>query len=154
MTVQRRKAGLVVLLLVGLTTSCQSRVVIYEIPEGYTGWVVHDYGVDHCEAEKTEPWATTVRVDSSGLTCSESWLGPDYLSHFRYYYVDSQGRRTTELRYTGWGKGGKIWGGHSWSQKTLTCFFVGSESQFRQTTGPDPLVRRWREQQSRGSSSD
>lgn len=119
--------SLVMLILVG---ACKKApYVLYEIPEGYVGWVSVEYDDEECPTKET-PLGYRVRISQQGLGCT---VFADTSTKFvKYTYVDSQGDATTKLEDTGWGEGGMIWGEHN-GHKGELLFFVGPEEGLKDT---------------------
>jgi hypothetical protein len=130
----------VVLLLVCLAAACSDwEVVNYEIPNGYVGPVKINYGQKTCRAERSSILSDIVAVARDGYGCSPRVKAPSG-SWEHFYYVDEGGGRVRELRSTGWGRGGEIWGEAGSSEHESRIFFVGTEQQFKAAkTWPPPL---------------
>ena len=108
---------------------------VYEIPEGFTGWVLIDYGRSDCPPIAVKDGRLVFRLGKDGRFCTSSTLQLG-VAKDEYYYVGNSRR---ELPVTGWGGGGLIWGGSTGSvqtpglkEKTYENFFVGTEQQFKQ----------------------
>jgi hypothetical protein len=127
-----RLGWFVVLLFVWCLVGCDVEITSYEIPDGYTGWVEVKYGTASCEQERPEGVANAIRIDRDGSGCSTRSKKPSTgLVHF--YYVDATGRRTRELKNTGWGGGGEIWAEAGNVDGSSYRFFVGSEQKFQES---------------------
>jgi hypothetical protein len=85
---------------------CGNQIFTFEIPDGYTGWVKVEFGVASCHDAKTEI-RTTINVRANGTACTSVRSYPKTAWFSRFFYVNA-GKRT-ELRATGWWKGGMIW---------------------------------------------
>ena len=112
---------------------------MYEIPEGFTGWVLIEFGRTNCPPLSKQDGKLVFKIGSDGRLCTSSH--PEYgWAKDLYCYV---GRSRTELRSTGWGGGGLIWGssigGVQGEKVTHETFFVGTEAQFKHATrAPKP----------------
>ena len=115
-----------------LSIGCQQRVVVFEIPNGYVGWVTIQYDKETCDEGQQGIWRTIVTVRPDGFGCSKQWLGPERLFFVRYFYVDQSGRRIHRLESTGWGEGGEIWAQSSTPAEDEFHFFVGTEGDFNE----------------------
>jgi hypothetical protein len=123
------------ILLTVLVYGCGVRAASIEIPDGFVGWVTLRCQARDCAHEDRNLLSTTIRVDRTGSACSGAWKGPASLSMLRFYYVDPGGRRLRELRSSGWGKGGEIWGSASRPAEHIFYFFVGPEPAFQKSRG-------------------
>jgi len=122
----------VIALATALTmTQCSHRSAIIEIPDGYVGWIVIHYSASTPCNESSGLLGTVIRVGDDGTGCSTVWNGVESLSMLRQFYVDARGQRIRELKSTGWGKGGEIWGDAAIPSTKQMYFFVGSQEQFR-----------------------
>ena len=127
------RSSCLALLLVFLLVGCEKKRTpcTYEIPEGFTGWVQIAFGRTNCPPLSKKDEKLVFKIGSDGRFCTSS--PPEYgWAKDAYYYV---GRSRTELRSTGWGGGGLIWGGSiggaSGEPGTHETFFVGTEAQFQ-----------------------
>jgi hypothetical protein len=119
------------LMVAVITAGCRDHVRIYEIPEGFQGWVVVTQG-SPCTTSTTTSDRTTIAVKGDGSACTDVTPAPK--SFYRqFYFVDREGQRVRELRATGWGKGGEIWGESAPPDGREYRFFVGREEKFRNT---------------------
>ena len=117
--------------------ACQQRVAVFEIPDGYVGWVTVAYASQLCDSETESSSVSTISVREDGTACSSTWNGVEGLTYTRFFYVDSEGDRLRELESTGWGEGGEIWAESSVPAEKKVHFFVGTETDFNETkTGP------------------
>lgn len=110
---------------------CRDNVRIYEIPEGYQGWVTVHYEPE-CATSTTGNAGTTIVVRSDGSGCAKVKPAPKSF-YRRFYYVSATGARVRELRATGWGKGGEVWSESSTVPGDEYRFFVGPEDAFKKT---------------------
>lgn len=117
-------------------SECQQRrtAVVYEIPEGYRGWVEIDYERSDCPALPLTEGKYVIAISKDGRACTSS--APEVGTALdEFYFVGSQ---RTRIPVTGWGGGGLIWGhtigtvsGYGSKRRTRGGFFVGSESEYR-----------------------
>ena len=123
------------LLVFGLAGCEKTRTAcIYEIPEGFTGWVRIEYGRTNSPPLIKRDGKFVFQIGTDGRLCTSSQ--PEYgWAKDAYYYV---GKSRTELAATGWGGGGLIWagsiGGVQGERDTHETFFVGTEAQFKHAT--------------------
>ncbi len=106
---------------------------VYEIPEGYRGWVTIDFGVPSCPPLSLRDGKYIVVIQASGKACTSS--APEYgYARDEFYFV---GRRRAPIAETHEGQGGLIWGGGmaglgpAGKQRIIGHFFVGSEADYR-----------------------
>ena len=123
--------SLVAALALLTASGCRDNVRIYEIPNAFVGWVVVTE-LSTCPTSTTDTEGTTIAVRRDGTACAEVKPAPKSF-YRRFYYVDDRGQRIRELRATGWGKGGEIWGESAPSDGCEYRFFVGSEEMFKRT---------------------
>jgi hypothetical protein len=106
---------------------------VFEIPEGFTGWVLIEFGLTNCPPLLKRDGKLVFPIGRDGHFCTRS--APEFGwakdAHF------SVGKSHTEIHSTGWGGGGLIWGGSNGNvqetgraDKTYMNFFVGTEGQF------------------------
>lgn len=110
---------------------------VYEIPEGFTGWVLIEFGRTNCPPLSKRDGKVVFQIGSDGRCCTSSALEFGWAKD-TYVYV---GKSRAEIPSTVSGGGGLIWGGGTGSvqtksvEKTYANFFVGTEQQF--TNAPD-----------------
>ena len=75
---------------------------------------------------------TTIRVHANGTACTSVRAYPKTAWFSKFYYVDD-GKRTAELRPTGWGQGGMIWAESTEIDGREYRFFVGTEKQLNES---------------------
>jgi hypothetical protein len=122
------------LLIIGLLLGCSKGVAEIEIPNGYVGWVRVKYSDATCRGGDAYTLSSVIQVRRDGTACSSIWNGKG-LVIVRFFYTDDSHRRLRELKNTGWGKGGEIWGEAGTPAESTYQFFVGSESQFKTAPG-------------------
>ena len=111
----------------------QPRYEVYELPPGYRGWVTIMTEVPGCAPLEVRDRTTYFRIREDGTACTSS-REPEGRTIGKYIYADAARK---ELKVTGWGAGGMIWGGYSrdatYSGRHLRSsgFFVGTEQEFR-----------------------
>lgn len=117
--------------------------VEYRIPEGYQGWVQVRWAVPGAPTLTKSGGYFIVAFDSEGQAFTSSAPEGGWATD-RYFYVSD--RSASQLRVTGWCKGGIIWGGE-FSQggqndkgdsptTTVEKFFVGTENSYRNIVDP------------------
>jgi hypothetical protein len=116
-------------------TSCEKARTpcVYEVPEGFTGWVLIENNRNDCPPLPTENGKLIFKIGKDGRLCTSSTMEVGWAKD-EYYYV---GNSRTVIPDTAPGKGGFIWGGANGSvqtagqkEKTFEIFFVGTEDQF------------------------
>ena len=135
------------------TTCCRLRTPdLWLIPDGYEGWVKIDYIVKNAPPLPLRNGHRIIQVSSNGYIQTSSELEEGWASD-QFQYASG-----TPLHSTGWGEGGKIWGGmfegemvcthtnsssscHSTGRSINKCYFVGSEEQFK--SSGDCNSRKW-----------
>jgi hypothetical protein len=108
---------------------CQRFRFVYEVPDGYVGWVTVSFG-GACAGERRSVFDSTLRVGPDGRACSGLNKHPR-TTWVSSYYVDQGGARLRELRSTGWGEGGMVWAQEGSLDGRTMRFFVGTEEQLR-----------------------
>ncbi|MBV8518281.1 MAG: hypothetical protein JO197_12860 [Acidobacteria bacterium] len=121
------------MVLIALLTllGCRDSVRIYEIPNGYEGWVLVTYD-SRCVTSTTSKNGTEISVKNNGTACATEKPAPKSF-YRRFYYVNANGQRVRELRATGWGRGGEIWNESSTVDGGEYRFFVGREDVFKRS---------------------
>lgn len=105
---------------------------VYEIPEGFTGWVLIEYGRTNCLPLVKRDGKLVFQICGDGRCCTSSALEFGWAKD-GYFYV---GTSRTEIPSTMSGGGGLIWGGGTGSVQTgsveraYMTFYVGTEEQF------------------------
>lgn len=114
------------------------RPLLYEIPDGYRGWVVIQYEDRTCPPLTRRGVYLVITIGQDGRTCTsdpfpQGWRPTDY------QYVRSDGSRT-KIPVTVRGRGGLIWGGHYVWPASQGRFFVGTEDELESGSYPRPEV--------------
>ena len=105
---------------------------VYEIPEGFTGWVLIEFGRTNCPPLVKRDGKLIFEIGRDGRLCTSSALEYGWAKD-AYFYV---GKSRTMIPSTVSGGGGFIWGGSTGStqtgsvERTYESFFVGTEDQF------------------------
>jgi hypothetical protein len=111
--------------------------VKFLIPANYVGWVEVKYGASNAPALQMHDGTVICQIPSEGLLVTSSPLEQGWAKDEYFYY--SQDGSTQELKETGWGRGGKVWGGSDEWQQTLNgsapvqvtaYFYVGTEEGY------------------------
>jgi hypothetical protein len=135
------RPGLLVLAFVCLVVGCEKKrtACVYEIPEGFTGWVSIEFGASNCPPLSKRDGKLIVPIGCDGRCCTSSELEYGWAKD-TYFFV---GKSRSEIRDTGWGGGGLIWGGSIGSaqqqgkpERVSENFFVGTEDQFKHAEEP------------------
>jgi hypothetical protein len=106
---------------------------VYEIPEGFTGWVMIEFGGTNCPLLTKRDGKIVFQIGNDGRFCTSSALEFGWAKD-AYFYV---GKSRTKIPSTVPGGGGLIWGGGTGSvqtnsvEKTYETFFVGTEEEFK-----------------------
>lgn len=113
------------------------RPVLWEIPDGYVGWVEVQFGEPTCPPLRDAGIYLVVPVSSSGRGCtSANSLGSVWRYH-RFESVRADGTRE-ETPHTSWGGGGRIWALSFGGQGKVASFFVGSEAELNESWASRP----------------
>jgi hypothetical protein len=104
--------------------------LLYEIPDGYRGWVQYEVSNPHCPPLSRDGRFLVYAIDARGHGCTSDALPGGWRTNL-YEYIGSDGRRQN-LPETGWGKGGLIWDQmyREQGEQKSYVFFVGTEQQF------------------------
>lgn len=119
------------------------RPVKYLIPEGYVGWVKISFQVANAAELPIEGNQYLVRIPETGVLKTSSQIEYGWAKDQYCYYT---AQSTRDLRVTGWGGGGMIWGNFNGKEfndnqqvQTYLQFFVGTEEQYKKNpTPPNP----------------
>jgi hypothetical protein len=107
------------------------------IPANYVGWVEVKYGETTATALPMNKGALICRIPAAGVFATSSRLERGW-ARDEYFYYSSDGS-SHELKETGWGKGGMIWGNSDEWQQTSSgsmpvqitaYFYVGTEERY------------------------
>jgi hypothetical protein len=128
------RALLTSLALIFAVSGCEKArtACVYEIPEGYTGWVLIEFGRTNCQPLAERDGKRVFEIGHDGRFCTSSALESGWAKD-AYFYV---GRSRTAIPSTVSGGGGLIWGGSTGItqtgsvERTYESFFVGTEGQF------------------------
>jgi len=121
-----------------LLLACESKAPeIYEIPDGYRGWVTIRFSRPSCEPLPKSGDTVVLKIAADGSLCTSSSL-PEGMGHETYYYMTNAGR--TLLRQSGDGDDSIIrhvvYHGHDGEgpdheqDRDRMVFFVGSEPEY------------------------
>ncbi len=128
----------VVLTSFGLWKGCGSYRVksAWELPQGYTGWVLVEEANPKCPPAKFTFTTVTFNIDSTGHTCTSTSL-PKYPQFLTFWEIDSKGQRHA-LPTGSSSDRGQIWGFNDAQAsnefvkiREATEFFVGTEREFQ-----------------------
>jgi uncharacterized protein DUF6843 len=123
------------LFLVFAFTGCtKSRTpCVYDIPEGFTGWVLIEFERSDCPAIPKPDGKLVFSIGKDGRVCTSSKMEVGWAND-EYYYVGTSRRK---LPATAPGVGGMVWGAGTGSSQTMSqkprvyeTFFIGTEQQF------------------------
>lgn len=131
---------LVSLILVLALSGCRKArtACVFEIPEGFTGWVLIEFGRTNCPPLGKRDGQIVFQIGSDGRCCTSSALEFGWAKD-SYVYV---GKSRNQIPSTVPGGGGLVWGGGTGSvqtksaEKTYETFFVGTEQQFTYADRP------------------
>ena len=107
---------------------------VYEIPEGFTGWILIEFGRTNCPPLMKRDGKLVFEIGRDGRLCTSSPLQYGW-AKVEYFYV---GKARIAIPCTVSGGGGLIWGSSTGSTQTgnverkFESFFVGPEDQFTQ----------------------
>jgi hypothetical protein len=108
------------------------------IPANYVGWVEVNYGAREMPALQIKDGVLIFPIPSDGILATSSALEQGWAKDQYFYY--SQDGSITELRDTGWGRGGMIWANSVEAQQPVNGsspvnfterFYVGTEENYR-----------------------
>jgi hypothetical protein len=106
------------------------------IPVGYVGWITIKYGEVGEPPLEMESGAYICRFPKSGTLATSSKLEEGWAKDEYFYYSNSD--HLDRLRETGWGAGGRVWGGEvsssagtAVSDRVSERIYIGTEDQFR-----------------------
>jgi hypothetical protein len=118
------------------TTPC-----VYEFPDGYSGWVVIEYGKQGAPALPVVDGRRVIRLDETGYLATST--GQEFgILDDRFVYIGSQRR---EFGGTSSAGGPRIWARRTGSfqetgsaKRGFDMFFVGSDVQYKEHANPEP----------------
>lgn len=112
--------------IAALVTGCTPRV--YEVPDGYTGWVIVEHGVVGCPSLPVEQGEVVHRVPASGALCTSDPKEGGWFRRDSYYEVGS--RRIT-IPPDGPPSARRVWspGDGQNGPYEFDAFFVGTWAQ-------------------------
>jgi Family of unknown function (DUF6843) len=99
----------------------------YLIPKGYVGWVRLDFSVANAEPARLQDGLYEFRFPREGRLQTSSRMEFGWAKDQYFYYSGSE---LSQIRQTGWGEGGSIWGSVN-SGDGSQMFFVGTEEQYQ-----------------------
>jgi hypothetical protein len=109
---------------------------VYELPEGYHGWVLISFGRPDCPALPAENGKPIFRIPKSGVLCTSSGLRDvDYWEDDEYYFVGVA--RTAIPPSTSSGDGRKVrlltskYCGSKRGGARFLSFFIGTEAEVK-----------------------
>lgn len=111
--------------LVCLGLALRSRIVFWNIPDNFRGWVTVTFDVPNCNQQSHLFW-TTVPIDQTGRGCSRFPFQGGWTVN-RYAYIKADGSHTT-LSSDGGTAVSALPLGYSSKYKTYE-FFVGTEAE-------------------------
>lgn len=152
--------GFATLLLSGCTTGLQRTPDLFQIPQGFVGWVLVEYRVKDAPPLELRDGYRVLPIPVGGILKTSSEQQQGWAKDI-YKFVDTGGK-LTDLSQTGWGKGGLVWGGSvsggevgvsfaREGKEAITCeiqtspslkFFIGTEAQYQRAVevGGSPLT--------------
>ena len=132
-----------------LLTGCTPRV--YEVPAGYTGWVIVEHGVVACAPLPVEHGEVVHRVPASGALCTSDPKEGGWLRHDSYFEVGSQ---RIAIPSDGPPSARRVWspGDGQNGPYEFDAFFVGTWAQQEaELAGMGEVVNRLRDQDGIGT---
>ncbi len=109
------------------------------IPANYVGWIEVEYGQTTAPVLPMNKGALICQIPADGILVTSTPLEQGWAKDEYFYY--SQDGSVSELRDTGWGKGGMIWantveGCGSAPVQLTERFYVGTEESYRHGVQP------------------
>jgi len=119
----------------------QRPAVKYLIPDGYVGWVKINFQVPNAPELPVENGQYLVRIPETGVFKTASQIEYGWAKD-QYCYYAAQCKH--DLKVTGWGGGGMIWGnfngqdfnGNHQVVQRYVQFFVGTEDEYKKHPKP------------------
>lgn len=127
--------------LIGSSCGAGRTSCIYEIPDGYAGWILIEFERPDAPALSKQHGKLIFHIGRDGhfatsSKCEYGWSQDEYVF---------LGETHATLKRGEWGKGGQIWGGANGSiqeagkkPRLYQTFFVGSEMAFKSAAAAEP----------------
>jgi hypothetical protein len=116
--------------------ACQTRTPeVIEVPDGYVGWVIVEYGRPDCPSLPVQSGKLVVRLNDRGRVCASN-APPEGGAFDTWLYVKADGT-TREIDQRS-----AIHGGSYFGQTKRRIIFVGPEDKWRESESADSLNRR------------
>jgi hypothetical protein len=132
-----KRLKLVLLLFASVVgVACETRTPeVIEVPDGYVGWIVVEYGRTDCPSLPVQNGKVVVRLNERGRICVSD-ASPNGVAVDTWLYVKPNGT-TSEIdqRTT-------VHGGTYFGQTKRRIIFVGSDEQWRSSESADSLNQR------------
>jgi hypothetical protein len=122
---------------ISMSASITRHPTRFLIPDGYVGWVEVKYGDSNVPALQMDKGTLICRIPDSGLLATSSAVEEGWAKDEYFYYSKDGSLR--DLKETGWGAGGRIWGNtNEWQQSQTeskpkridTYIYIGREEQY------------------------
>jgi hypothetical protein len=129
--------GLVMGAAISMSASITRHPTRFLIPDGYVGWVEVKYGDSNVPALQMDKGTLICRIPDNGLLATSSAVEEGWAKDEYFYYSKDGSLR--DLKETGWGAGGMIWGNtNEWQQSQTesklrridTYIYIGTEQQY------------------------
>jgi len=129
--------GLAMGAAISMSASIIRHPIRFLIPDGYVGWVEVKYGDLSAPAFQMDKGTLICRIPDSGLLATSSAVEEGWAKDEYFYYSKEGSLR--DLKETGWGAGGMIWGNtNEWQQSQIeskpkridTYIYIGTEEQY------------------------
>jgi len=126
----------VLLLTLATNVACQTRTPeVIEVPDGYAGWVIVEYGRPDCPSLLMQTGKLVVRLNERGRICT-SHAPPEGGAFDTWLYRKDDGTtKEIDQRTT-------VHGGTYFGQTKRRIIFVGTENEWRASESADSLNRR------------
>ena len=112
------------------------RPLRWDLPNGYSGWVVLQYGDPTCPALPHSGIYSVIQVSSQGNACTSSWMSRKWV-YDEFEYVSANGKRTT---IPSTGSGSRVWLISSSDETRKFLLFVGTHDQLQAHWGEQPQI--------------
>lgn len=128
-----------VALLAALAFFAVGQPVLWELPDGYTGWVVVRYERPECAPVEMRGLFRVIVVARSGMACtsSRSPYGRKW-TYERYEYVRQDG---TRIGLPNWGPQNRVWDGFTGPTTDEAAYFVGTWEELQRSWDQAPRLR-------------